>query len=63
MRVNASLVQFLCINKRFERRRSRVVRAAWIWHRKSPEGREFKARLCHPTTGPEVIKLFRAQLS
>ena len=31
-------------------RRSRVVRAAWLWCRKSPEGREFVAGLHHPTT-------------
>ena len=24
---------------------------AWLWCRESPEGREFKAGLCHPTTG------------
>ena len=38
-----------------ERRRSRVVRAAWLWCRKSPEGREFKAGLCHPTTGKQSL--------
>ena len=28
-----------------------MVRAAWLWCRKSPKGREFKAGLCYPTTG------------
>ena len=45
----------LCDNKivmsMLERRNSQVVRAAWLWCRKSPEGREFKAGFCHPTTG------------
>ena len=30
---------------------SRVVTAAWLWCRRSPEGREFKAGLRHPATG------------
>ena len=34
-----------------ERRRSQVVRVAWLWCRKSLEGRKFKAGLCHPMTG------------
>ena len=36
---------------RLERRRSQVVRAARLWCRKSPQGREFEAELCHATTG------------
>ena len=31
-----------------------VVRAAWLWCRKSPEGCEFEAGLCHPTTENSV---------
>ena len=34
-----------------ERPRSRVVRAARLWCRKSPDGREFEGGLHHPTTG------------
>ena len=33
---------------------SRVVRAAWLWCRKSPEGHVSEAGLCHPTTGNSV---------
>ena len=32
-----------------ERRHSRVVRAAWLWCRKSPEGGGLEAGLRHPT--------------
>ena len=32
-----------------------MVRAARLWVRKSPEGREFEARLRHPTTGKNTI--------
>ena len=28
-----------------------MVRAAWLWCRKSPKGPEFEARLRYPTTG------------
>ena len=34
-----------------ERCHSEVVRAAWLWCRKSPEGIEVKAGLSHPMTG------------
>ena len=36
---------------KLERRHSRVVRAAWLRCRKTPEGREFEAGLRYPTTG------------
>ena len=36
--------------ERRERRRCGVVRVAWLWCRKSPEGRELKTGLRHPTT-------------
>ena len=43
---------FLCVLHHFaERRRSRVVKASWLWCRKLPEGREFEAGLRHATTG------------
>ena len=35
----------------FQHRCSRVVRAARLWCRKSPQGREFEAGLHHATTG------------
>ena len=28
-----------------------LIRAAWLWCRKSPQGCEFKAGLCHAMTG------------
>ena len=36
---------------RSERRRYRVVRAAWLWDRNPTEVREFVAGIGHPTTG------------
>ena len=35
---------------KLERRRSSVVRAAWLRCRKTPEGREFEAGFRYPTT-------------
>ena len=39
-----------------ERRRSRVVRAARLWGRKSPKGREIEPGM-HPTTGKLSVNL------
>ena len=34
-----------------------MVIAAWLWCRKSPKTREFKAGLCYPTTGKHSLSV------
>ena len=51
------LHQFLMTLQTEERGRSRVVRAALLWCRKSSEGSEFEAGFRHLTTGKLSVNL------